>query len=235
MRAPSLTVGIEEEYQIIDPVTRDLTPGFDALVTSDDAQLADVKAELHQCQVEIGTKVCTSIAELRKRAHHAARPRDQGGGAARADDRGGRHASVLELDEPGDDAEGALPGRQGRVAGSRAPAAHLRDACARRDRGPRVPHRLPQCGALRAAAHPLPFHELAVLVRPQHGAAFVSQHRVQELPAHRRAANPAGLERLRRPGGHAGHARTASPTARRSGGTCARTTPIRRSSSASAT
>ncbi len=66
MRGPSLTVGIEEEYQIIDPVTRDLTPGFDALVTSDFAQLADVKAELHQCQVEIGTKPCANIAELRE-------------------------------------------------------------------------------------------------------------------------------------------------------------------------
>ena len=66
MRAPSLTVGIEEEYQIIDPVTRDLTPGFDALVTSEHAELAEVKAELHQCQVEIGTKVCHSIAELRR-------------------------------------------------------------------------------------------------------------------------------------------------------------------------
>jgi carboxylate-amine ligase len=65
MRAPSLTVGIEEEYQIIDPVTRDLTPGFDSLVTSADAIAADVKAELHQCQVEIGTKVCGSISELR--------------------------------------------------------------------------------------------------------------------------------------------------------------------------
>ena len=65
MRAPSLTVGIEEEYQIIDPITRDLTPGFDALVTSEHAELAEVKAELHQCQVEIGTKVCQSIAELR--------------------------------------------------------------------------------------------------------------------------------------------------------------------------
>jgi carboxylate-amine ligase len=65
MRGPSLTVGIEEEYQIIDPVTRDLTPGFDSLVTSADAIAADVKAELHQCQVEIGTKVCASIGELR--------------------------------------------------------------------------------------------------------------------------------------------------------------------------
>jgi carboxylate-amine ligase len=66
MQGPSLTVGIEEEYQIIDPATRDLTPGFDALVQSDHAALADVKQELHQCQVEIGTKVCGSIAELRE-------------------------------------------------------------------------------------------------------------------------------------------------------------------------
>ncbi len=65
MKAPTLTVGIEEEYQIIDPVTRDLSPGFDALVTSAFATEADVKAELHQCQVEIGTKPCASIAELR--------------------------------------------------------------------------------------------------------------------------------------------------------------------------
>ena len=65
MRGPSLTVGIEEEYQIIDPVTRDLTPGFDSLMQSDHAVLAEVKAELHQCQVEIGTKVCASIGELR--------------------------------------------------------------------------------------------------------------------------------------------------------------------------
>jgi glutamate---cysteine ligase / carboxylate-amine ligase len=65
MKGPTLTVGIEEEYQIIDPVTRDLSPGFDALVTSAFATEADVKAELHQCQVEIGTKPCASIAELR--------------------------------------------------------------------------------------------------------------------------------------------------------------------------
>ncbi len=65
MRAPSLTVGIEEEYQIVDPVTRDLTPAFDTLVQTDDVQVADLKAELHQCQVEVGTRVCGSINELR--------------------------------------------------------------------------------------------------------------------------------------------------------------------------
>jgi len=66
MKGPTLTVGIEEEYQIIDPVTRDLSPGFDSLVQSAFATEADVKAELHQCQVEIGTKPCESIAELRQ-------------------------------------------------------------------------------------------------------------------------------------------------------------------------
>ena len=65
MKAPSLTVGIEEEYQIIDPVTRDLTPGFEALIRSDDPLMLEVKPELHQCQVEIGTKPCNTIAELR--------------------------------------------------------------------------------------------------------------------------------------------------------------------------
>jgi len=65
-KGPSLTVGIEEEYQIIDPVTRDLTPGFDALVQSAAAAAADVKAELHRCQVEIGTRPCGSIPELRQ-------------------------------------------------------------------------------------------------------------------------------------------------------------------------
>ncbi len=65
MRAPSLTLGIEEEYQIIDPVTRDLTPGFDTMTQSGEGPLADLKAELHQCQVEIGTGVCKNVPELR--------------------------------------------------------------------------------------------------------------------------------------------------------------------------
>lgn len=118
MRTPSLTVGIEEEYQIIDPVTRDLTPGFDALVTSEDAQLADVKAELHQCQVEIGTKVCSSISELRTelvklRGLVIKAAAQHGLTIASA----GTHP-FFELDESGDDAQGALSGREGGAAGS---------------------------------------------------------------------------------------------------------------------
>ena len=66
MTAPSLTVGIEEEYQIIDPKTRELTPGFAELLHSEDPLIRDIKPELHQCQVEIGTPPCQTIAELRE-------------------------------------------------------------------------------------------------------------------------------------------------------------------------
>ena len=65
MPGPALTIGIEEEYQIIDPKSRELTPGFAELSLSDDPLIKDIKPELHQCQVEIGTPPCDTIAELR--------------------------------------------------------------------------------------------------------------------------------------------------------------------------
>ena len=64
--APKLTIGIEEEYQIINPKTRELTPGFADLVQSDDPLIKDIKPELHQCQVEVGTPPCETIPELRE-------------------------------------------------------------------------------------------------------------------------------------------------------------------------
>ena len=58
LNVPSLTVGIEEEYQIIDPESRLLMSGIEQIMKSDLPQLRDVKPELHECQVEIGTRVC---------------------------------------------------------------------------------------------------------------------------------------------------------------------------------
>ncbi len=66
LKGPSLTVGIEEEYQIIDPVTRELQSGIDKIMKSDLPLLSDVKPELHQCQVEVGTRVCKTIQEARE-------------------------------------------------------------------------------------------------------------------------------------------------------------------------
>jgi len=65
MKAPSLTLGIEEEYQIIDPETRALRSYITEMLQGDHVTLGEVKPELHQSMVEIGTKVCRTPAEAR--------------------------------------------------------------------------------------------------------------------------------------------------------------------------
>ena len=65
MKAPSLTLGIEEEYQIIDPETRELRSYITEILSGDHLVLGEVKPELHQSMVEIGTKVCSTPAEVR--------------------------------------------------------------------------------------------------------------------------------------------------------------------------
>ena len=66
MDAPSLTLGIEEEYQIIDPQTRELRSYITELLEAGRVVFSEhLKAELHQSIVEIGTKVCRTSGELR--------------------------------------------------------------------------------------------------------------------------------------------------------------------------
>jgi carboxylate-amine ligase len=62
---PSLTIGIEEEYQTIDPETRDLRSHIDTEIISQGKVLLKeaVKSEMHQSVVEIGTGVCTNIRD----------------------------------------------------------------------------------------------------------------------------------------------------------------------------
>ncbi|BDC51337.1 putative glutamate--cysteine ligase 2 [Bryobacterales bacterium F-183] len=64
---PSFTVGIEEEYQTIDPVTRDLRSHIEAeIIQKGKLRLQErVKAEMHQSVVEVGTAVCKNMAEAR--------------------------------------------------------------------------------------------------------------------------------------------------------------------------
>jgi carboxylate-amine ligase len=70
MKAPSLTIGVEEEYQIIDPETRELRSYITEILNDDTLILGEVKPELHQSIVEIGTRVCETpadaCAELRR-------------------------------------------------------------------------------------------------------------------------------------------------------------------------
>src|ERR1043165_6486947 len=65
MKAPSLTLGIEEEYQIIDPATRELKSYITEILAGDHMILDEVKPELHQSMVEIGSKVCRAPSDLR--------------------------------------------------------------------------------------------------------------------------------------------------------------------------
>ncbi len=66
MKAPSLTVGIEEEYQIIDPETRELRSYITEILTEESVILGEIKPELHQSMVEVGTKVCHTPAEAKQ-------------------------------------------------------------------------------------------------------------------------------------------------------------------------
>lgn len=63
MKPPSLTIGIEEEYQIIDPETRELRSYITEILEDDHLILGEIKPELHQSIVEIGTRVCETPSQ----------------------------------------------------------------------------------------------------------------------------------------------------------------------------
>jgi carboxylate-amine ligase len=63
---PSLSIGIEEEYQIVDPETRELKSYITEMLEEGKMRMAEqIKAELHQSIVEVGTKVCKTPAEAK--------------------------------------------------------------------------------------------------------------------------------------------------------------------------
>lgn len=64
---PVFTLGIEEEFQTIDPETRELRSHMSKIVDGGKIILQErVKAEMHQAVVEVGTNICTNIQEARE-------------------------------------------------------------------------------------------------------------------------------------------------------------------------
>ncbi|MDE0609857.1 MAG: carboxylate-amine ligase [Anaerolineaceae bacterium] len=62
-----LTLGVEEEYQIIDPETRELTPHYEALEASGSSLLGEqLKPEMLRSQLEVATEVCRDVTEVRQ-------------------------------------------------------------------------------------------------------------------------------------------------------------------------
>jgi carboxylate-amine ligase len=64
---PSFTLGIEEEYQTVDPETRDLRSHIHAEIIEKGRLVLQerVKAEMHQSVVEVGTSVCANIKDAK--------------------------------------------------------------------------------------------------------------------------------------------------------------------------
>jgi carboxylate-amine ligase len=61
------TLGVEEEYMVIDPVTRELKSHDQRIVEIASKVLGDhVKAEMHQAVVEVGSSICKNVDEARE-------------------------------------------------------------------------------------------------------------------------------------------------------------------------
>jgi carboxylate-amine ligase len=67
METPPLTIGIEEEYQIIDPTTRELRAYAQQFLERGQRLRADqIQPEFLQSQVELGTHICQDVREVRR-------------------------------------------------------------------------------------------------------------------------------------------------------------------------
>ena len=67
LREPTFTMGIEEEYLLVDLESRDLVrdPPSDVMAESQSRLQDQVGPEFLRSQIEVGTKVCTTIQEAR--------------------------------------------------------------------------------------------------------------------------------------------------------------------------
>ncbi len=61
----AFTLGVEEEFQIVDPDTWELRSHVSELLASGAPALGDqLKRELHQSIIEVGTRICANVEEL---------------------------------------------------------------------------------------------------------------------------------------------------------------------------
>ena len=61
------TLGVEEEYQIVDPATRELKSYISRLLEDGKSVLRErIRTEMHQSVVEVGTTICKDIGDVRR-------------------------------------------------------------------------------------------------------------------------------------------------------------------------
>ena len=236
MEAPAFTLGVEEEFQILDPETRELRSHVQEILDEGKLVLKErVKPEMHQSVIEIGTGICKNIAEVRQdvgemRTEIIRLAIKNGMRVASA----GTHPFSNWADQKIFPDPALRQGRRGDAA-ARAGQPDLRPARPRRHQGPvaRVPDH--ERGAVLPAAPAGALDELPVLARAQHGVEELSARR-SSTGSRARACRSTSRRRRSSTNSSASSSRPIrSTTARRSGGTSARTRSSRRSSSASAT
>ena len=67
MKQHTFTLGIEEEFAIVDPETRELRSHIQEILEGGKVMLKEqIKPEMHQSVVELGTEICQSIADARE-------------------------------------------------------------------------------------------------------------------------------------------------------------------------
>lgn len=67
----TFTLGVEEEYMVIDPATRELTSHDQKIVELASQIMHDsVKAEMHQAVVEVGTGICKDVTQAYHEIRH---------------------------------------------------------------------------------------------------------------------------------------------------------------------
>jgi glutamate---cysteine ligase / carboxylate-amine ligase len=68
--AHRFTLGVEEEFQIIDPSTWELRSHVSELMAASTPSLGDqIKREMHQSIVEVGTSICADVHDLREQMY----------------------------------------------------------------------------------------------------------------------------------------------------------------------
>ena len=233
----TFTLGIEEEFQIVDPETRELR-SYVQQILDDEQRPHDAQGKRQGRDAPVRHR--TGHGHLRQRgrgtqaghppAQRPRRPRRKTG----PQDRLRRHPPVFALGRPAHHGRRTLQDHRAGFAAGGAGEPDLRPARPRRHPRPRVGHPGDEPGALLPAAPVRAVGELALLARAGHGVQGLPPEGVRAVPAHGDSRCVREHQRVRRLSEAAGQDGPASTTPRRSGGTSGCTRFSTPSNSASA-
>ena len=199
-RIADFTIGVEEEYQIVNPTTRELRQRAGRILPRAQEAVGDeVTNELYQSQIEIGTPVCRTLVGGQGRAGPAPSRGDRGGRARRQPDRLGRDPPVLALGRSDADPQAALLRDRRRLPATGPRADHLRLPRPRRDRRPRGRDPGDESRPALAGPDARPDRELALLAGDRHGLRQLSDRALPAVPDDGDAAPLRVPGRVRRP------------------------------------